>query len=268
MSDFDPSQVSPQDSVSESKILRFEQNPLPGPFVDPRDMSHTVVELKEIFTKGQEVLKENPILSNDIQRLESRAIEVVEYPGNVVLFGNTKKTLDRGDLKRVHSVEAYEFKRNGPESEVLKVSVQTLKDNSNAAEYVRRITDDYNFNSEKAFDKVNFSMQNVEMRKNLDVSFFDQSKKFREQANREANKAIEEIVFSFEDEQERKQCAVIIKKTISGVYLSIADYRNPDRSRMFVTEIPVLLENFSDSRFDSLKQRLSKHFNGMKRDLD
>ena len=75
-------------------------------------------------------------------------------------------------------------------------------------------------------------------------------------------------MFSFEDEQERKQCAVIIKKTISGIYLSIADYRNPDRSRMFATEIPVPLKNFDNARFDSLKQRLSNHVNGMKKDLD
>ena len=260
MSDFDPSQVSPSSN--------YEQNTLPGPFVDPRDMTATVVELNEIFRKGQEVLREYPVLNNDIQRLELRAIEIVEQPTNVALFGTTKKTLDREDLKRVQSVESYEFKRNGSDKEVLKVSVQSLKDNNNAVEYVRRIEEDYHFNDEKATDRVNSSLQQIEERRNSDRSFIDESGKYRRQANELAFKSVEEIMFSFEDEQERKQCAVIIKKTISGIYLSIADYRNPDRSRMFATEIPVPLKNFDNARFDSLKLRLSNHVNGMKKDLD
>jgi len=266
MSDFNSSQVPEQPQYNDTS--RFEQHPLPGPFTDLKDSTGLSDELKEIFNKGQEVLREYPILNNDIQRLESRAIEVVEYPSNVELFGTTKKTLDREGLKRVQSVEAYEFKKNGSEREILKLSVQNLKNNSNATEYVQRIEEDYHFNDEKAFDKVNLSLQQIEARKNLDVSFIDQSKRFREKANELAYKSIEEIMFSFEDEDERKQCAVIIKKTISGIYLSIADYRNPDRNKMFATEIPVSLKNFDNNRFDSLKQRLTRHVNGMKRDLD
>jgi hypothetical protein len=268
MSDFDPSQMSQQYPSSESNIPRFEQNTLPGPFTDFKESTELSSELKEIFSKGQEVLREYPILNSDIQRLESRAMEVVEYPENVALFGTTKKTLDREDLKRVQSVEAYEFKRNGSEREILKISVQSLKENSSATEYVRRIEEDYHFNDEKAFDKVNSSMQQLETRRNLNVSFIDQSKEFRKKANELAYKSIEEIMFSFEDEQERKLCAVIIKKTISGIYLSIADYRNPDRNRMFATEIPVPLKTLDNSKFDSLKRKLSTHVNGMKKDLD
>ena len=266
MSDFNSSQVPEQPQYNDTS--RFEQHPLPGPFTDLKDSTGLSDELKEIFNKGQEVLREYPILNNDIQRLESRAIEVVEYPSNVELFGTTKKTLDREGLKRVQSVEAYEFKKNGSEREILKLSVQNLKNNSNATEYVQRIEEDYHFNDEKAFDKVNLSLQQIEARKNLDVSFIDQSKEFRKKANELAYKSIEEIMFSFEDEQERKQCAVIIKKTISGIYLSIADYRNPDRNRMFATEIPVALKGFDNNKFDSLKRRLSTHVNGMKKDFD
>lgn len=262
MSGFDPSQFSSSDTPG------LEQNPIPSSLNDLKDPTGLSGELKEIFSKGQQVLRENPVLNGDVQRLESRVIEMVEYPGNVALFGTTKKTLDREDLKRVHSVEAYEFKRNGPEVEILKISVQSLKDNSNAEEYVRRIEEDFSFNNEKANDKVSSSMQGVEIRRNLDVSFFDQSRIYRERANRKAHETLEDITFSFEDPEERKVCAVVIKRALGGVFLSVVDFRNPDRARMFVTERPVLLEGIDEKKFEDLKQKLSTHVNGMKKDFD
>jgi hypothetical protein len=111
-------------------------------------------------------------------------------------------------------------------------------------------------------------MQNVEDRRNLDVSFFDQSRIYRDRATREASKTIEEVVFSFEDSDERKICAVVVKEALGGIYLSLMDFRNPDRAKMFVTERPILLENFDKQRFSLLKKELSRRFKGMKHDLD
>jgi len=266
MSDFEPTQVPSQSQ--DSNIPNYEQNPLPGQFTDLKDSTGLSTELQEVFGKGLEYLKDNPVLSADVRRMEERVIEVVEYPGNVNLFGTTKKTLDKGDLKRVHGLEGYEFKRNGPDAEILKISVRSLKDTASAREYVNRIEDDFDLYSEKANTKVGYAMQGVERRKNLDVSFFDQSRVYRDRARQEAYKTIEDITFSFEDAEDRKICAMVVKKALGGVFVSVVDFRNPDRARMFVTETPVLLENFDNKKFDSLKQRLSRHVNSMKRDMD
>lgn len=263
MGDFDS--LQPHDEITNSS---YEQNPLPGQFTDFRDQASLSSELHEVFDTALGCLRDNPVLSADIRRMGERIVEVVEYPEHVSMFGTTKKTLDIGELKRVHSFERYEFKRNGPDREILKVSVLSLRDNPNAVEYVRRIEEDYSFNNDKASDKVSLAMQGVEQRQNLDVSFFDQSQVYREKATREAYRTIEDITFSFEDSEEREICAVVIKKTLGGVYISIIDFRNPDKARMFVTEMPVPLDSFDEKKFDSLKQRLSMHVKGIKRDFD
>lgn len=266
MSDFDPTQIPSQSS--DGDIPSYEQGPLPGQFTDLKDSTGLSVELQEIFDKGLEYLKDNPVLSADVRRMEERVVEVVEYPGNVNLFGTTRKTLDKGDLKRVHGLESYDFKRNGPDSETLKISVRSLKNTAAATEYVKRIEEDYSIYSERADTKVNYAMQGVEERRNLDVSFFDQSRIYRDRARQEAYKTIEDITFFFEDSEERRICAMVMKKTFGGVFVSLIDFRNPDRAKMFATETPVLLENYNEKKFDSLKQRLSRYVNGMKRDMD
>lgn len=266
MSNFDPTQL-PSQSL-DSDIPSSEQSPLPGQFTDLKDSTGLSVELKGIFSKSLEYLKDNPVLSADLRRMEDRVVEVVEYPGNVNLFGTTRKILDKEDLKRVHGLKIYDFKRNGPDTENLRISIRSLTNNVSASEYVMRIEEDYALYSEIANAKVDRAMQNVESRKNLDESFFDQSSIYRDKARKEANKTIEDITFFFEDSEEKKVCAMVVKKTVVGVFVSITDFRNPDRAKMFATEIPVLLENYDEKKFDSLKQRLSRHVNGIKRDMD
>ncbi len=266
MGDFESTQVPPQSS--DNGIPSYEQSSLPGQFTDLKDSTGLSVELQEVFGKGLEYLRDNPVLNADIRRMEERVVEVVEYPGNVNLFGTTRKTLDKGDLKRVHGLEIYDFKRNGPDSEILKISVRSLKDTSSAFEYVKRIEEDFSLYNERADTKVDYDMQGVAERRNLNVGFFDQSRVYRDRARQEAYKTIEDITFFFEDSEERKVCAMVMKKTLAGVFVSLIDFRNPDRARMFATETPVLLENYDEKKFDSLKQRLSRHVNGMKRDLD
>ena len=245
-----------------------EQDALPGEFKDFRDQTALSLELQEVFDTALGCLRENPVLSADVRRMQERLVEVVEYPEHVSMYGTTKKALDVGELKRVHTFQRYEFKRNGPDSEILRISVLSLRDNPNAVEYVRRIEENYDFNNGKASDKVSLAMQGVEQRQNLDVSFFDQSRVYRERANKEAYKTIEDITFSFEDQQGRELCAVVIKKTLLGVYVSLIDFRNPDKTKMYVTEMPIPLEGFDEKKFDSLKQRLSRHVDGIKRDFE
>lgn len=265
MNDFGPIQY--QSSSPDSGIANSEQSTPPSRFTDITETNELSVEMQRIFNKCLENLSENVVLNSDIKRMEERVIEVFEYPGNVNLFGFSKKLLDKGDLKRIHRLESNDFKRNGPESEVLKISIKSLTNTASSSEYVARIMDGYELHSENADKKIRYAMQNVEGRKHLDnISFFDQSRVYRDKANRLAYLSMENIIFSFEDSEERKMCAVDIKKALGGIYVSIIDFRNPDKAKMFVTETPILLEDYTEEKFNLLKQKISNHLNKIRKE--